>query len=371
MDFELGEELVALRDIARDLLGQRWKAESARRALDAPPSRMSGELWAELAEMGWFGAGCSEAAGGSGLGVIGAALLAEEAGRALLPGAMTSTLAGAVALDRNGGAALKAELLPQIIAGTLPVTLAVEEPNGTWGPDSVEVAGQAGAGGLKLSGTKIFVADGSTARLFLVAARVGDDVRLLPVEAGAGGVEVVPMQRIDAQDIVELRLDGVQVGVERMVPDAGAAHDAYAVWTVLVAADLLGSAGAALAMTTAYAKERMQFGRPIGSFQAVSHRLADVQVNVEIGRSLLYAACLALDERRGDAGALVAAAKAFIGETAVDAAEAAVQLHGGIGYTWELDVHLHLRRARANAVTAGDAGWHRETVARHMAHCYA
>lgn len=371
MDFELGEELVALRDIARDLLGQRWTAESARRALDAPPARIPGELWAELADMGWFGAGCSEAAGGSGLGVIAAALLAEEAGRALLPGAMTSTLAGAIALDRNGGEALKAELLPQVIAGTLPVTLAVEEANGTWGPDNVEMTAQAAAGGLSVSGSKIFVSDGSSAGVFLVAARIGDRVRLLPVAAGASGVAVVPMQRIDAQDIVELRLDGVQVGAERMLADPAAAHDAYAVWTVLVAADLLGSAEAALAMTTAYAKERVQFGRPIGTFQAVSHRLADVQVNVEIGRSLLYAACLALDEQRGDAGALVAAAKAFIGEAAVDATEAALQLHGGIGYTWELDVHLHLRRARSNAVTAGDAGWHRETVARHMAHCYA
>ncbi|MCC4118916.1 hypothetical protein LLG90_26555, partial [Aromatoleum toluclasticum] len=103
----------------------------------------------------------------------------------------------------------------------------------------------AGDGGLRLLGSKIFVADGSTAGLFLVAARVGDEVRLLPVEAGAAGGDAVPLQRIDAQDIVELRIDGVRVEAQRLVPDAGAAHDAYAVWTALVAADLLGSAGAA------------------------------------------------------------------------------------------------------------------------------
>jgi alkylation response protein AidB-like acyl-CoA dehydrogenase len=144
----------------------------------------------------------------------------------------------------------------------------------------------------------------------------------------------------------------------------------YDIWTVLLAASLLGDAEAALAQTNEYAKQRVQFGRPIGSFQAVSHRLADVLVAIEIGRSLCYAACLHLDESRADAHVFVSAAKAWMSETAVDAAEAALQLHGGVGYTWELDVHLHLRRARANAVSLGDAAWHRERIARHLAARY-
>ncbi len=128
---------------------------------------------------------------------------------------------------------------------------------------------------------------------------------------------------------------------------------------------LLGCAESALEMTSEYAKERVQFGQPIGSFQAVSHRLADILVDIEIGRSLLYGACLALMERRDDRRALVAAVKSWLNEAAIGATEAGVQLHGGIGYSWELDVHLYLRRARSNAATFGDSDFHREHIAQY------
>jgi alkylation response protein AidB-like acyl-CoA dehydrogenase len=143
-------------------------------------------------------------------------------------------------------------------------------------------------------------------------------------------------------------------------------REVYEIWTVLMAADLLGSAEASLELTRQYAIERVQFGKPIGSFQAVSHRLANELVDVEIGRSLLYGACLALDEKRDNAVALVSAAKAWLSDTAVSAAEAALQIHGGVGFTWEYDVHLHMRRSRCNAALLGDADYHRDRVATYM-----
>ena len=148
----------------------------------------------------------------------------------------------------------------------------------------------------------------------------------------------------------------------------GAGHGAallrevYDIWTVLVAADLLGSAEAALDLTRQYASERVQFGRPIGTFQAVSHRLADTLVDVEIGRSLLYGACLAIEEGRENAAPLVSAAKASLSDAAVRAAETALQIHGGVGFSWEYDVHLHLRRSRCNAALLGDADHHRDRI---------
>jgi alkylation response protein AidB-like acyl-CoA dehydrogenase len=226
---------------------------------------------------------------------------------------------------------------------------------------------------LVLSGTKILVPDGSVATLFLVVARVGEGLAFLPVAADAAGLTVTPMQRIDGDDVAELRFAEVRVPVSAVLGGAAAealVRSTYDRWTVLLAANLLGDAEAVLHQTNEYARQRVQFGRPIGSFQAVSHRLADVLVAVEIGRSLCYAACLRLDEGHEQAGLFASAAKAWMSEAAVDAAEAALQLHGGIGYTWELDVHLHLRRARANAVSLGDAAWHRERIARQLAARY-
>jgi alkylation response protein AidB-like acyl-CoA dehydrogenase len=310
--------------------------------------------------MGWLGIACSEAAGGGGEGILAAALLAEAAGRTLLPSALVSAITSAIAIDRGGDGLARREWLSAVMTGTCRPALAFEEANGTWGLEHVAMtAHPAETGFWSLSGHKILVADASTANLILTAARCGDGVALMAVAADAPGLTMTPMRRIDGQDIAELVFEDVRVPASHalgLTSTPGAlAREIYDILTVLAAADLLGTAEAVLEITTAYCKERTQFGRPIGAFQAVSHRLADVLVAVEIGRSLLYAACLALDEKRDNAPALVAAAKSCLSEAAVDAAEAAVQLHGGVGYTWELDVHLYLRRARANALSLGDS----------------
>jgi alkylation response protein AidB-like acyl-CoA dehydrogenase len=335
VDFDLSEEQVALQEVAREFLRERWSPDRMRQALDAMPAAIDDEVWKEIVSMGWLGVAASEEAGGFGGDVMTAAVLAEEAGRGLLPGPFLSSLVSAIAIERSGDASLRASLLPELIDGRRRVTLAVEEPGGSWGPDA--------------------------------AARTPDGLGFVQVAADAEGLTRNPMRRMDAQSASELVFEDVRAAPGSLLGGTARAEstlrDTYEIWSVLCVADLLGSAQAALEMTTEYAMERVQFDRPIGSFQAVSHRLADDLVAVEVGRSLLYAACLALDERRDNALPLVSAAKAWLSDAAIAAVESALQIHGGVGFSWEYDVHLHMRRARCSAASLGDADHHRDRVA--------
>jgi len=362
VDFRLSEEQQALREVARDFLAARWPADRMRAALDAPPARVDDDVWKEIVEMGWLGVAAPEAQGGIGGGVVTAAVLAEEAGRGLLPGPLLSSLGAALAAESCGDASL----LREILEGQRRVTLAVEEPGGSWGPDAGRSKAVSVEGGWSLSGTKILVRDGLEADLLLVAARGPEGLALWKVPAAARGVECHRMRVMDGQSSAEVVLDGVRLAPDARLGDERGLREGYEQATALCAADLLGSAEASLALATAYAKERVQFGRPIGSFQAVSHRLANDLVGLEIGRSLLYGACLALDEGRDHAPALVSAAKAWLNEAATAAVESAMQIHGGVGFSWEYDVHLHMRRVRCNVACHGDAEFHQDRVADHL-----
>ena len=369
MDFSLSPEQVSLRDAARGWIAARWSPERMRQALDRPPAEIPEGLWREVAAMGWVGIAVAEDCGGSGAGTVTAAVLAEEAGRGLLPGPLLSALAAAAVVERGGDAAQRKALRPDLCAGGCRVTVAVEEPGATWGRDPVGVRARrdADGDGWILDGTKILVPDAEAADTVLVSVATAEGAGVFAVPAHAPGVAVTPMRRLDAQSIAEVRLDGVVLPAgAALAGDRGSLGSGLDAYTVLGAADLLGVAEWALTTTTAYAKERVQFERPIGSFQAVSHRLADVCVAVEIGRGLVYGAALALDEGRPDAPVLVSAAKAWTSDAAVAATEAALHLHGGIGFTWELDVHLYLRRARAGAVSQGTADVHRDRIADHL-----
>lgn len=361
MNFELSDEHVALREAARDFLKQRWPADRMRQALDAPPARVGADLWSEIAGLGWIGICTSEDAGGSGGDVVTAIVLAEEAGRGLLPGPLLPAIVAARALDRSGNAALRDELLTGHCDATRRVTPAFDEPGANPGLVPTATAAVPSGEGWILTGTKICVPDADGTDVILVPARTPDGGRLFAVPTAA--VAVTPMRRLDAQAISEVVLDRVHVPAEAMVGGATDVAESFDFAAVLGAADLLGTACAAGDLAVSYAKERIQFGRPIGSFQAVAHPLADVFVDCEIGRSLVYAAALAIEESRPDAGAFVSAAKAWAGDTAVKACETSLAVHGGIGFTWELDVHLYLRRARAGAVSHGDGDFHRDRIA--------
>jgi alkylation response protein AidB-like acyl-CoA dehydrogenase len=338
--------------------------------LDVRPALIDGEVWQEIIEMGWLGVAASEQAGGIGGDVMTAAVLCQEAGRGVLPGPFQSSLVAAIAIERSGDKDLCRGLLAKLIDGGTRVSVAIEELGGLYGPAGVTTEALAAGEDWLLTGRKILVPDANEAEILLVAARTPDGLGLVRVPADASGVTINRMDRMDAQSCAEVVFEDAKAEAGGLLGggDRGDAllRDVYDIWTVLMAADLLGSAEASLELTREYASERVQFGRPIGSFQAVSHRLADTLVDVEIGRSLLHGACLALDERRDNAAPLVSAAKAWLSDTAVAAAETALQIHGGVGFTWEYDVHLHMRRARCNAALLGDADHHRDRVATYM-----
>jgi alkylation response protein AidB-like acyl-CoA dehydrogenase len=366
VDFELSDEQIALGEATRALLAQRWRSDRCRAALDNPPVLLSDDLWDELAAAGWTGMMTDVELGGSGADVATTCVLAEEAARALLPEAPFSTLIAAFALERSGDERWRSEAA-HLAEGSRRAACAVEEPTGSWGPDAVTLGARTDGDQLVLSGTKVLVPDTEGTTSLLVAARGPSWLGYVVVPTGAAGLTITPMRRMDAQSIAEVALDEVRVPAEALLGGPAEAEsllrDAYDLATVLTCADLLGVAEAVLATAVEYAGQREQFGRPIGSFQAVAHPLADRRVEVEIGRSLLYAACLALDEHRPNAPAHVSAAKAWLSEAAVQTAETAVAVHGGIGFTWELDVHLYLRRALAGAASHGDADHHRDRVA--------
>lgn len=367
MEFSLSDEQIALQEMAREFLRERWPAERMRVALDGQSAAIDEEVWREIVQMGWLGVAASEEVGGIGGDVATAAVLAQEAGRGILAGPFQSSLVAAIALERSGDRERYGDLLADLIAGRTRVTVAIEEPGGGYGVDAVETVVEAGPEGWSISGNKFLVPDAEGAAVLLVAVRSPDGLGLLPIDASSPGVTIAPMRRLDGQSCAEVVFERAACsGASLLAGGEAVLREVYEIWTTLLAADLLGTAEASLELARQYASERVQFGRPIGSFQAVSHRLADELVGVEIGRSLLWGACLALDQRRDHAPALVSAAKAWLSDTAVSAAESALQVHGGVGFTWEYDVHLHLRRARCNAALLGDADHHRDRVAEHM-----
>lgn len=370
MEFQLNTDQLAIKDTVSKFLQEQWDLVERRHALDEGPANINDDVWQQIIDMGWIGISVSEERGGSGLELLTAAMLVEEAARVLLPSRLCTAFASAFALDQCRTEGLLS-LLAALTKGQKFVSPAIDEANGNWGPqNNATTARLSGSEGV-ISGQKILVPDATCADYFLVATRLNGAGALIKVPAKATGLTVTAMERLDGQSVAELQIVEVPFTVEDILGGVDGADQVlsrtYEFWTTLISADLLGVMTQALQMTVAYAKERRQFDKPIGSFQAVSHRLADVKVEEEVGRSLLYGACLALQEHPDDAAPQVSAAKAWLSDAAIRATEAALQLHGGIGYTWELDIHLYLRQARSHAVYLGDATYHRTRIGAYIA----
>lgn len=379
----LSEEQTLLRDAARAVLARECPIGLVRERLEAP-GPPGDALWKRLAGLGWPGLGVPAEYGGAGLGFVELALVLEEAGRALLPEPLFSTaVLGAGTLLLAGSEAQRRRWLPEIAAGRCRTALALLEEDGRWDAEGIALvarreaegraASAAGGGGLRLTGTKRFVLDAERADLLVVAARSGgrgeDGVTLALVDARAPGVTLRPTAFVDlTRRVAELRFEGVAVPAENVLGAEGAAWPALSrllgAARAGLAAESLGVAERVLELSVAHARSREQFGRPIGSFQAVQQRCADMLVRVEMARSAVWraAGCLA-DE--GAAGAHVTAcmAKAYAGEACREVAAAGIQVHGGLGFTWEQDLHLHYKRAQANELLFGDGPTCRELVA--------
>jgi alkylation response protein AidB-like acyl-CoA dehydrogenase len=321
------------------------------------------------AEIGWYAMFVPEADGGgsvSGAGLLDAAIVAEELGRYVQPGPFVSMNVVASAVAADGSPAQRAELLPGLAAGELVAAWAFADARGNW--DAGEGLAVARTfSGLVLTGRRGFVQDAAAADwLLVVAALDGGTVQVL-VRADAPGVRIRPLSCLDlSRRMADVDFDGVAVPADAVVGTAGgAAIEAQLLRaTVLTCAETVGAIDALFAMTVAYAKERIAFGRPIGSFQALKHIMADQALYLETCKAGAVAAAKAVQAGADDAAEVASMAAAYIGDTANELAQECLQIHGGAGYAWEHDLHLYLRRVRSNSALYGEPSWHRERVCR-------
>jgi alkylation response protein AidB-like acyl-CoA dehydrogenase len=374
MNFGFNEEQELLRSTARKFFENECPSTMVRTLMDTPEG-MSRELWGKLGEQGWLGLIYPEAYDGMGLGLVDLTVLMEEMGRAVVPGPYFSTvLLGGLAILEGGDEVQKKEWLPKIASGDKRVTLAWMEPSAALGTEGVTLPAAERGGRFTLSGTKLFVPDAHTADAIVVAARTksgasedGVSLFLLPKETP--GVEVKLLPTMDqTRKLCEVTLKDVSVGRDALLGAAGAGWKPLGRTldraTVALCAEMCGGAQKVLDMTVEYAKIRQAFGRPIGSYQGVKHRAADMLVDVENSKSITYYAAWALDEGVAEGPLAVSMAKAYVSDAYRRVSAAGIQLHGGIGFTWEHDLHLYFKRAKGSEFTFGDATYHRERVAQ-------
>jgi len=354
MQFGLSESQEILRDSARKFFTGECPISEVRRLMETDTA-YDAALWSKLAAQGYTGIVFPEEYGGVGLGKVELILLMEEAGRALLPGPFFATvaLAGAV-LEATGTPEQRKRYLTPICQGSARATVAMLEASASWDPTEVKMEAVGG----KLTGEKRFVPDAGVADFLVVMARNG----VFVVEAKTVGVQVRPMKGMDlTRKLCSVQFDGARA--ERLGNSAGLATGLHVATAALVA-EMVGGMQRTLDLTVEYAKTRKQFGKPIGAFQAVQHQCADMYLETESSRSAAYYAAWALDVNAPDAAVAVSIAKSYAGDACRTVGNRGIQVHGGMGFTWENDLHLYYRRAKASETMLGDATFHRERIAR-------
>jgi alkylation response protein AidB-like acyl-CoA dehydrogenase len=375
MPLVLTEEQSMLRDSARGLISDKAPVAHLRKLRDSRDADgFSRDLWRTFAEMGFAGLLVPEEFGGSGLGCVEAGVVMEEIGRTLMPSPFLSTaVLSASALTRGGSNAQKSEHLPKISAGQLLATLAIDE-----GPKHrpLQTAMQAvrSGNGFRLTGAKGFVVDGHVADLLIVAARTGgsagerDGLTLFLVDPKSKGLAVERTVMVDSHNAARITFDGVEVDADSVlgeVDQGGALLEGILnVGRGAVASEMVGVSEEVFGRTVAYLKERRQFGKLIGEFQALQHRAAQLYIDIEITRAAVLKALQKLDEDVAGATAAVAVAKAKAGATATRAVQEGVQMHGGMGMTDQFDIGFFMKRARVCEELFGDANFHADQLAR-------
>jgi alkylation response protein AidB-like acyl-CoA dehydrogenase len=369
VNFAFSEEQEELRRFVRQFLEAKSDEATVRRLMETEAG-YDGAVWRQMAEqLGLQGLIVPEEFGGSGYGYVELTVVLEEMGRALLPAPYFSTVVlAANALLHSGDDAAKKELLPGIAGGETIATLAFTEPSGRWDEAGITMAAARDGDGWSLTGTKSFVLDGHTAVLVLVAARTDAGVSLFAVQGDAAGLTRTPLPTMD-QTRKQARLDFDGTPARLVGADGGG-------WAVLervldlaavaLAAEQVGGAQRCLDMAVEYAKVRVQFGRPIGSFQAIKHKCADMLLEVESAKSAAYYAGWCAAELNDELPAVASLAKAYCSEAYFHAAAENIQIHGGIGFTWEHPAHLYFKRAKSSELLFGDPTYHRELLAQRI-----
>ncbi len=365
MDFDLSKPQKMLQGSVKEFLSRHCTLERVRELMETPTA-FDAELWAGLADQGWTALTLPEDYEGLELGAVDLAAVTEAMGSFCMPGPFISNLWGAELIAAAGNAGFARQVLPGVADGETKVTVALLEESASWDPQHVALAIEEAGDGVTLTGTKLFVSDAEVADLILVVGRIGTDLAVVAVPRDADGVTVEAMPAMDATR----KLYGVsfaKVGGGTLLARGDAASNALAratrVATVAVCGELVGGMQWILDTTVEYAKTREQFGRPIGSFQAVQHMCADILYYLESARSAAYYAAWAVSVDDPSADTAVSVAKAFCSDAGREVGNLGIQCHGGIGFTWEHDLHLFYKRAKANEILFGDAPYHRGRIA--------
>jgi alkylation response protein AidB-like acyl-CoA dehydrogenase len=372
MPLLLTEEQSMLRDSARGLISDKAPVAHLRKLRDdRDATGFSRELWSTFAEMGFSGLLIAEEHGGSGLGAVEAGVVMEEIGRHLMPSPFLSTaVLAASALTRGGSAAQRSDYLPRIAAGTLLAALAIDE-GAKHRPTNIAMQAIRAGNGFRLSGAKALVVDGHVADLLIVAARSAGEregLTLFLVDPRAKGVAVERTMMVDAHNAARITFDNVEVDADHVLGeiDGGAAllDGVLDLGRAAVASEMVGLSEEVFGRTVAYLKERRQFGKAIGEFQALQHRAAQLYIEIEITRAAVLKAQQALDAGAPNAATAVAVAKARAGTTATRAVQEGVQMHGGMGMTDQFDIGFFMKRARVCEELLGDSNYHADRLAR-------
>lgn len=375
MDLSFTEEQELLQTSARDFLTEKCPTTHVR-AMEEDEIGYSPQLWQEATQLGWAGLMFPEEYGGAGYSFVELCVLMEECGKALLPSPFHSTvLTFGLPILIGGSNAQKQKYLTAVSDGTMLGTLALTEPSATYEPSGISVRAEARNGGYVINGTKLFVLNAHTADELLVVVRTSDEIgpesglSLLLVPTSTAGIEMSPLSTIASDRQFEVAFTNVAVGTDALV---GKLNEAWPIIKktldhaiVAKCAEMVGIGQVAFDMSVDYAKNRVQFGRPIGSFQAIKHKCSDMIIEVDGSRFITYRAAWGLAQGIDNAKE-VSMAKAWSSEACRRVCANAHQIHGGIGFTKEYDLQLFFRRAKNGEVLYGDADIHREVVAQEI-----
>ena len=375
MALVLNEEQSMLRDSARGLISDKAPVSHLRQLRDTSDATgFSRDLWRAFAEMGFAGLLVPESFGGSGLGCVEAGVVMEEIGRTLMPSPFLSTaVLAASALSRGGSAAQQSAHLPKIADGSLLAAFAIDE-GAKHRPLQTSMQAVRSGNGFRLNGAKAFVVDGHTADLLIVAARTAgaagerDGLTLFLVDAKAKGIAIERTAMVDAHNAARIGFGNVEVNADGVLGEVDQGdrllQGVLNIGRGAVASEMVGLSEEVFGRTVGYLKERKQFGKSIGEFQALQHRAAQLYIDIEITRAAVLKALQTLDSHFEDAGAAVAVAKARAGSTATLAVQEGVQMHGGMGMTDQFDIGFFMKRARVCRELFGDSNFHADQLAR-------
>ena len=369
MDFALTEEQQLFSDALRKMLEAEYSQSQRQAALDSETG-YSETAWSQMAEMGLMALPFPEAAGGLGGSASDTLIAAIEFGRALsVEPFVASVVLGGGAVRLAGSAEQQDALLPGVISGERKLAAAFLEPQSRHDLSDVECTAEASGDGYQLSGRKAVVLGGDCADTFIVSAKTDKGISLFAVDAGADGVDVRGYKLVDGRGAAEVEFDGVPVAADALIGEEGGALPVIEHVADLGAAALCGEAIGAIEMinemTLEYLKTRQQFGRPIGSFQALQHRAVDLFLEYEHAKSLVFVAAMSADDANADTrGQAISAAKSYIGTRGREIAKEAVQLHGGIGVTGEYQLGDFVKRVLTADMLFGDADHHLERFGR-------